>query len=98
VVAYRVTFPGPVGKVNAGIAATLVHAEADPEEIPVEGQIAEQVARYLRGIKVSAARLHCDVVLLGNSGSGSVWSCGDQGRRIGTFQLERLDQDAEPAR
>jgi hypothetical protein len=98
VAAYRVTFPGPIGPVNGGLAATLVYAEPAAEDLPVEGQIGEQVAAYLRGIRVSASRLHCEVSLLkdGSSGTGSVWTVGTRGRRIGTFHLERIG-NAEPA-
>lgn len=92
---YRVTFPGPVGKVDAGIAATLVYVEATSDDDPTgEVQLAEQVLAYLKGIRVLDSRSKgtgADVLLLADStaGTGTVWH---HGKRIGTFQLERLGE------
>lgn len=92
---YRVTFPGPVGSANGGIAATLVYVEATTEDDPTgEAQLAEQVLTYLKGIGVLDSRSKgdgADVLLLADraAGTGTVWR---HGKRIGTFQLERLGE------
>jgi hypothetical protein len=92
-IGYRVTFPGPVGKVHAGIAATLVYVESPPEDDPTgEIQLAAQVLAYLKGVGVFDARstgTGADVLLLADraTGTGTVWR---HGKRIGTFHLERL--------
>lgn len=91
---YRVTFPGPVGKVNAGIAATLVYAEPSEGDPTGEVSLAEQVLAYLKGIEVLDRRgktTEPSVAMLadGSAGSGALWRSG---KRIGTFQLERLGE------
>ncbi len=92
-IGYRVTFPGPVGRVHAGIAPTLVYVEAPPDDDPTgEVQLAAQVLAYLKGVGVFDPRstgAGVDVLLLADcaAGTGTVWR---HGKRIGTFHLERL--------
>lgn len=99
---YRVTFPGPVGNLGNGVAPTLVYvdqlvggAEA------AEGQIGEQVSRYVRGIGASSSReIVAQAALLNDlaAGTGSIWAgVGSAHRRIGTFHLERLGEASPDA-
>lgn len=91
---YRVTFPGPVGKVDAGIAATLVYVEATDSDPTGETQLADRVLAYLKGIEVLDPRsrtVEPSVSLMADGSAGTgVLRRGI--KRIGTFQLERLGE------
>jgi hypothetical protein len=88
-----------VGKVSGGVAATLVYAEPREGDPTGEVSLGERVLTYLKGIGVLDSRstgTGADALLLADlsAGSGTVWR---HGKRIGTFQLERLGgPDAEP--
>jgi hypothetical protein len=91
---YLVTFPGPVGKTHAGIAATVVYVEAERDEVARDIRIAEEVLAYLKGIGVLDSQgktVEPSVAMLadGSAGTGALWR---KGKRIGTFQLERLGE------
>jgi hypothetical protein len=97
---YRVMFPGPVGSTNGGIAATLVYVEAERDAPARDVSIAEQVLAYLKGIEVLDSRdktTEPSVSMLpdGSAGTGALWR---RGKRIGTFQLERLGEPDGDAR
>lgn len=98
-VSYRVSFPGPVGRVNGQLAATVVVVDDSRSKQALESRLEAQVVKYLRAVGASNSRsIACPLFLLDSyeEGRGSIMAgpSGTQQVRIGQFTLERMGDAA----
>lgn len=94
-VSYRVSFPGPVGRVDGALAATVVVVEDSRSKVLLEASIAAQLVKYVRGVGVTSSKsIACPLFLLDDfeKGRGSILAGPSTIKqvRIGQFNLERM--------